>query len=93
MKTERYRPSNGTEGEIFQEEWCERCAKDSPSRPCSILTRTMALAVDEPGYPKQWVRDAEGDWPRNPRCTAFAEPKTRGRPSRIRDKRQPEIKL
>ena len=93
MKTKRYRPSNGIEGEFFWERWCKRCANDTEDNPCAILSDTMAFCIDDPEYPPEWVCDAEGDWPRNPRCTAFAEPKTRGRPSRIRDKRQPEIKL
>lgn len=84
---EPYRPSNGTEGEFFQEAWCYRCARDTEARPCSILTRTMAFNIEENGYPKEWIRDV-GPWPGNPRCTAFREPRARPRSSRVRDKRQ-----
>jgi hypothetical protein len=29
---EPYRPSNGTEGEMFQEQWCEKCEHDLAAR-------------------------------------------------------------
>jgi hypothetical protein len=29
---EPYRPSNGTEGEYFQEEYCYRCKHDDPDQ-------------------------------------------------------------
>lgn len=92
---ELYRPSNGTEGEIFMHQFCSRCERDRyASRPCSIIGRTMALSVNEKGYPKEWIRDA-GQWPGNPRCTAFHERTTlaRPRPSKIRDKRAMELPL
>ena len=28
--TEKYRPSNGAEGDYFMAEWCEQCEKDDP---------------------------------------------------------------
>ena len=58
IKVERYQPSNGTEGEIFQAQWCERCQKDRfESKPCGILGRTMAYEVNDRRYPKEWVRN------------------------------------
>lgn len=69
-ETELYRPSNGTEGDCFMSAFCERCANDSEDDPCEIIGRTMALDVDELGYPTEWIRDV-GPWPGNPRCTAF----------------------
>lgn len=90
-ETKPYRPSNGTEGEIFQSQFCERCEKDRyESRPCLILGRIMALNINEPGYPKEWVRDVGVEWPGNPRCTAFVERGTAIHPvpTTIRDKRQ-----
>lgn len=69
--TRPYRPSNGTEDEFFQSNWCHRCERDRrQDRPCRILGDTFFLDVDDPGYPPEWVQDAEG-WPGNPRCTAF----------------------
>jgi hypothetical protein len=64
---EPYRPSNGTEGESFMGQWCSRCRKDSEEKPCPIIGWTMAVDVDDPNYPKEWVQDAKG-----PRCTAFS---------------------
>jgi hypothetical protein len=66
-----YRPSNGDEGCWFQQKFCDRCEREREYRekersPCSILGLTMALDIDDPDYPKQWVEDENG-----PRCTAF----------------------
>lgn len=68
-----YRPSNGTEGDYFQEAWCARCKADRAYREsggkeagCDLIARSMAFKVDEPRYPKEWVwRDGY------PVCTAF----------------------
>lgn len=72
-----YRPSNGTEGDIFQAMWCAHCAKRGgpdirggdveEMDYCDILAWTMALEIDDPGYPEQWRQDG----PSGPRCTAF----------------------
>lgn len=67
--TEPYRPSNGTEGEMFCKDWCRRCRREQNGRQCKILTATLIYSVDEPDYPKEWVIDV-GE-PGNPRCTAF----------------------
>lgn len=67
-----YRPSNGTEGECFQDAWCEKCKADRAFREsgeepgCDIIARSMAFNVDEPEYPREWVwRDGYAV------CTAF----------------------
>lgn len=63
-----YRPSNGTEGEMFQEQFCYRCRNDqNDDDPCEILTATMFYTVNAPKYPKEWVYDKDG----RPTCTAF----------------------
>jgi len=62
-----YRPSNGTEGEIFMEKWCERCMLDTEDNPCEILTSTLAFEIDDPEYPKEWRYDFDG----RPMCTKF----------------------
>ncbi|BAS55304.1 hypothetical protein NIES2135_54180 [Leptolyngbya boryana NIES-2135] len=54
-----YRPSNGTEGEIFMRRWCERCEKDV-NEDCSILAQSMLGEVDEWQY-----------WGDKPLCTAW----------------------
>lgn len=88
MITEPYRPSNGTDGEIFYETQCAGCARESGGKHCRLIGLAMAYNIGHPGYPKEWVRDADGGWPGNPRCTAFRDPKPYVKPNRIRDKRQ-----
>lgn len=81
-----YRPSNGTEGEIFQCEFCYRCAKDMPSRHCKIALRAFAFDIRDPQYPAEWIEDLEG-----PRCTAFVlrgSVPRKPRSSFTKDKRQ-----
>lgn len=78
MSTRPFRPSNGTNGMIFDDAWCSNCERDKAWRedennePCDILSRTFVYAVDDPQYPTEWVED---DVPytqdSNPRCTAF----------------------
>ena len=87
IATEPYRPSNGTAGEMFRQDWCERCHREQGGRQCKILTATLIHSVDESGYPKEWVRDVEG-WPGNPRCTAFEEPRAPVHHTLIKDRRQ-----
>jgi hypothetical protein len=73
---ERYMPANGTDGECFHAQWCERCARDKvmngeatteqadadPSLYCDILTASFVLESLE-----QWVYGDDGQ----PRCTQF----------------------
>lgn len=73
---EKYRPSNGTEGECFIEHWCGSCERSGgPGKPddaghelmgCSIVGRTMYHEIDDPEYPTEWVEDDDGA-----RCTAW----------------------
>lgn len=80
-----YRPSNGTEGEIFVAAWCQHCARYGDDyefgAPCPILTETYALDADSADYPKEWI---ESDDPRSggtqiyaggsyAKCTAFEQ--------------------
>lgn len=67
-----YRPSNGTEGEYFMSEHCYQCIHDNPNYDakaprCDIMTMTMFMSVDEPGYPKEWCYGEDG----KPTCTKF----------------------
>jgi hypothetical protein len=64
---EKYRPSNGTEGEIFLEWFCARCTKGETA--CPILGATFMLAVEDPLYPPEWTYGEDGQ----PKCTAFEE--------------------
>jgi hypothetical protein len=66
-----YRPSNGTEGMIFTDNFCEQCIHDNPDpnskKKCEILTATMLFDPFEKQYPREWIYDSDG----NPKCTAF----------------------
>lgn len=64
MSTKPYRPSNGTEGDFFIKSQCEKCLKQER---CKIVGLTMVYPASDPGYPKEWVSDEDGN---NPRCTA-----------------------
>ena len=68
----RYRPSNSTEGELFREQFCYQCKRDTGEpEPCPILTATFILDVRDPDYPPEWVED-DATFPHtNPRCLAF----------------------
>lgn len=72
-KPEPYRPSSGTEGEIFAANWCDKCRRERAYRldpeeadGCAILTATFVFDVDHEDYPKEWI-----DGPDGPCCTAY----------------------
>jgi hypothetical protein len=62
-----YRPSNGTEGDIFESQWCLGCHFNGR---CGVLIYSMGYAADEKGYPKELVIGPDGQ----PECTKFKEP-------------------
>lgn len=73
-----YQPSNGTEGEGFMAEFCNRCVCE-PRDPdagegCPILTATMISSAGDEDYPPEWVETVAE--PHRRTCTAF-----RARPS------------
>jgi hypothetical protein len=68
-----YRPSNGTEGEMFAEQFCYECKRDEKFQEtqngedsCPINAAACFLDVDDPDYPPEWITDEAGY-----RCTAF----------------------
>lgn len=65
MKPKPYRPSNGTEGMIFEDNFCNRCRKQR--KPCHIWGNALAFETGDKHYPKQLTYDDEG----HPTCTAF----------------------
>lgn len=72
--TRPYRPSNGSEGEAFENAFCLRCKKyGDPDGvgTCDILCAAMSRLEDHPNYPKEWVEDDTDTPPWNERCTAF----------------------
>lgn len=73
-----YRPSSGTEGEMFEAVWCDGCAIRGI---CKIPIKAMAFDKGEPGYPKAWVYGEDGQ----PKCTAFRDASApRRRPAPMR---------
>ena len=76
---EKFRPSNGTEGELFYRAWCYGCQRDKAMREgcdvaecddnerCEIIADTMCFDVDDPQYPSEWQYGKDGQ----PCCTAF----------------------
>ncbi len=88
--TKPWIPSNGTGGEMFRLDWCDKCSRETTIRECGILTRTLIYKPGERDYPKEWVADDDG-WS-NPRCTAFKARTRNGlRSKRIRDRRQADM--
>lgn len=84
MTTEPYRPSNGTEGDIFMSYFCARCERDKDFQDdpemgisCPIVANALAFGITEEGYSKEWVRDVDSDVTTiggsGARCTAFVE--------------------
>ncbi len=63
-----YRPSNGSEGEMFERQFCDRCEHQGP---CMIAANAFWHNIDDPLYPSEWIVDDDGL--SNPRCTVFAE--------------------
>ena len=78
-----YRPSNGTESDIFMAQWCERCAlADYDGDGCMIQLRALAHSIGDPEYPAEWSMTNGGA----PQCTAFAlEPPPQPRCARTAD--------
>lgn len=68
-----YRPSNGTEGDIFREVWCGGCEREAAHRSdadqpgCPILLYAYAHDLGDDDYPAEWVYSDSG----YPTCTAF----------------------
>jgi hypothetical protein len=64
-----YRPSNGTESDIFMGTWCRGCRKNSW---CRIIDRSMIFDEEDKGYPRALRIGDNGQ----PECTSFEEPGT-----------------
>lgn len=68
---QKYRPANGTEGDIFMSNFCEQCkhGDDQGEECCPIQLNSMIHDIDHPQYPTEWQYDTDGQ----PKCTAFEE--------------------
>lgn len=72
-----FRPSSGTEGMDWMEDFCFQCIHDNPyldnnekhwmgKRRCDLMTASMLFCPTEPEYPKEWIyKDGK------PICTKF----------------------
>lgn len=72
MSAELYRPSNGTEGEDFQDRFCRQCIHDREFRltdanGCEILFRALCFGTKDDDYPTEW----QYGWDGKPTCSAF----------------------
>ena len=69
--SDKYRPSNGTEGEMFMSQFCYNCVKypinPNAKHQCKILCNMMVFNINEKEYPKQMIYDDSG----KPTCTAY----------------------
>lgn len=57
-------PSNGTEGDMFQEMYCRKCQKNEV---CEILTYSFFFDIDHENYPEELQIGNDGQ----PTCTSF----------------------
>jgi hypothetical protein len=66
-----FQPSNGTEGRIFMEAFCDQCIHENAreEKYCDIIAKTMAFRPGDKEYPSEWVYNQEG-WPV---CTAWVK--------------------
>ncbi len=68
-----YRPSNGSEGRLFEDWFCAGCVWDHLAHMgdlengCEIFARALAFNVGDDWYPTEWVIAEDG----YPTCTAF----------------------
>ena len=60
-----WRPSNGTEGDIFISNVCRACKRNE--QECDIIGLSMAYNKDDPEYPDEWVYGDDGQ----PQCKSF----------------------
>ena len=69
-----FRPFSGTEGAVFEQEWCMMCKRDQEwyeyeINPCEIHNAALMYDIDEPDYPVEWKYNSAG----LPSCSAFVK--------------------
>ena len=62
-----YRPSNGTEGMMFQERYCFGCKHYDGPDGCPVFDASFWHPIGDPGYPSELTHDERG----RPMCTKF----------------------
>jgi len=69
----KYRPSNGTEGEIFTDQYCMNCIHCDPDprgkKQCLILCKTLVYDLNDKEYPTEWIVNDDGF----PICTEWVK--------------------
>lgn len=72
----KFRPSNGTAGDAFEVDYCNRCQKMDRKTGdplvdlgCKIHALVMAFDVNDLRYPYEWIYGIDG----KPTCTAFLD--------------------
>ena len=70
----KYQPSNGTEGMMFMENYCEQClhekwihTQNDNDLKCEILSNTMIYTIKDKEYPSEWIYNEN----EKPTCTKF----------------------
>lgn len=64
----KYKPSNGTEGLVFFEYFCDKCWHDR-HQECQIIALSMGYEPSDEEYPDAWTYDEEG----SPTCLKFRD--------------------
>ena len=69
---EKYRPSNGSEGEMFMGRWCVKCSEDELNDEtgeggCKIIADAFCYSLTDENYPAEWQYGEDGQ----PLCSAF----------------------
>lgn len=71
--SEKYQPSNGTEGMWFMGKFCDNCLHQHPDpdhpKQCNLIMRSMCYSPKDKEYPEEWTFDEK----RNPICTKFVK--------------------
>lgn len=71
LDKKKYQPSNGSEQDMFLDNFCWRCIHCNPDpsgkKQCEILGMAMAYSVTDEEYPEEWTYDEDDD----PTCTKW----------------------
>lgn len=63
MKDKSYQPSNGSEGNWFEDKFCMNCIHTNPDpckKPqCEIWCRAICWNIGDEHYPKEWIYDKD----------------------------------
>ena len=63
-----YRPSNGSEGDWFESQWCSTCIHNHPEHGCKVWFYALMFPIDDKLYPKELVEGKDG-----PICTKWSD--------------------